>query len=119
MIGVRVRLAMAVLPLFTAGCASNRYVRKNGGAPVYEVQFVHQCSAYSGRVWIDDEYNNRHKIDVKARFMGSRPLKLKLPGGPHTFHAEFREPANIQVQTGSFVVREAGATFRMCASSRP
>ncbi len=95
-------------------CVSNHYVKKNGGAPQYDVIFVNNCSRATGVLYLDDEYRNRRKIDVKARHLiAGRPRTFRIPGGPHTYHVEFNEVDGIRVMEGSFVV-ESASRLRMC-----
>lgn len=110
---VRGGLSGVALVLLASACASNRYVSKNGGAPQVEIRVVNNCSGITGRLYIDDEYRNKHKIDVKPRSVGSRPRTMRLPAGPHRYHVEFREFDVIKYHEGTFNVIEP-ATFRMC-----
>jgi hypothetical protein len=115
MIGVRARLACAMLLPLLSGCVTtNHYVKKNRGAPEYEIRIVNNCSPATAVLYLDDEYRNRRKIDVKARRIAANsPRTFRIPGGPHTYHVEFNELNGIRVREGSFVV-EAAATYRMC-----
>lgn len=110
---VRGVLGGVVLVLLASACASNRYVSKNGGAPQFEIRVVNNCSRFTGRLYIDDEYRNKHKIDVKPRSVGSRPRTMRLPAGPHRYYVEFREFDVIKYHEGTFNV-SGPATFRMC-----
>ncbi len=113
MLRIRGTVLGCALALIGVGCASNRYVHKNGGAPVYDVGFRNNCSQYTAFLWFDDEYQNRRKIDVKARRVGTRVQRFKVPGGSHTFHAEWREVGGTRTHTGTFVVRRS-EVFDMC-----
>jgi hypothetical protein len=109
----RVVLVGLALLIFASACASNRYVHKNGGAPLHEVRFVNTCSRFTGRLYIDDEYRNKHKIDVKSRAIGSRPYTMRLAAGSHRFYVEFREFESIKFKEGTFLVR-GPSIFEMC-----
>ena len=106
-------LIAMVLVTTVSACASNRYVSKNGGAPEYEIRVVNNCSRFTGRLYIDEEYRNKHKIDVKPRSVGTKPRAMRLPAGFHRYYVEFREFEGIRYHEGSFTVR-GPATFRMC-----
>lgn len=101
-----------VLVLVTACFSSGRYLYGRGG-PEYDVIIVNNCSRFTAQLYLDDEYRNRQKIDVKVRSVGSKPRTMRLPAGRHTYHAEFREFDNIKVREGSFVVR-GPARYEMC-----
>ena len=95
---------MAVV-LLTAGCmSSGRYLYGRGG-PEYDVTIVNNCSRFTAQLYLDDEYRNRNKIDVKVRAIGSKPRTMRLPAGRHTYHVEFKEWDAIKIHEGSFVVR--------------
>lgn len=106
------RTRIALLCLVVTACSSNRYLHGRGG-PEYDVTIVNNCSVYTARLYLDDEYRNRRKIDVRWHGIGTKPRTMRLPAGPHTYHAEFHELENIKVREGSFVVR-GPSTFRMC-----
>jgi hypothetical protein len=106
-------LVCAALAMLGAACGSNRYIAKNGGAPLYEVSFINTCSRFTGRLYLDEERQNRRKIDVKARAVGSRPYTMRLAAGPHRYYVEFREFEETKFKEGTFVV--TGPTrFSMC-----
>lgn len=99
--------------LLTTGCfSSGRYLYGRGG-PEYDVTIVNNCSRFTARLYLDDEYRNRQKIDVKPRPVGSKPRSMRLPAGRHTYHVEFNEFDAIKIHEGSFVVR-GPSRFEMC-----
>ena len=111
---MRAILALALLLTTASGCVSNHYVRKNGGAPLYEVRIINNCSAATGVMYLDDEYRNRRKIDVKPRrIIANRPQTYRIPGGRHTYRVEFDEVASTRVMEGAFIVEES-SILRLC-----
>ena len=102
----------ALVVVALTACSSNRYLRGRGG-PEFDVTIVNNCSRFTARLYLDDEYRNRMKIDVRSRGIGSTPRTFRLPAGPHTYHAEFHEFDNIKIREGSFVVR-GPSRFSMC-----
>ena len=112
--GVRQGMIGTLLMFGAIGCVSNHYVKKNGGAPQYDVIFLNNCSRATGVLYLDDEYRNRRKIDVKARrLVADQPRTFRIPGGRHTYHVEFSEVGGTRVMEGSFVV-ESASRLRMC-----
>lgn len=109
----RGRVHIALLLLIVSACSSNRYVRGHGSAPEYDVTIVNNCSRFTARLYLDDEYRNRHKIDVRSRPVGTKPRTMRLPAGRHTYHVEFHEFDNIKLHEGSFVVT-GPARYMMC-----
>lgn len=94
--------------LFVANsCASNRYVTNRDGR-MFDVTLVNTCTRYIVRVYIDDEWQNRRKIDVKPRAVGSQPRTFQIPEGRHFYHAEWNDDTEIQIREGSFTVTRAG-----------
>lgn len=105
----------AVLLTALAGCfASSRYINKNGGAPIYSVTMVNNCSRFTARLYIDEEWRNRHKIDVKPHYVGSKPRTMRLPAGRHAYYIEFHEFEEIKIRQGSFRVQRDGQVLEMC-----
>lgn len=110
---VRAGMVAVTLAVLTSACTTTHYVNKNGGAPMHNVTFVNTCSRFTGLLYLDNEYQNRRKIDVKPRAVGSRPYTMKLAEGPHRYHVEFREFEETKFKDGSFMVR-GPSRFEMC-----
>jgi len=108
----RAVLLFAALSFVASACASNRYVANRDGR-IYDVTLVNSCSPYTVRVWIDDEWSNRRKIDVKPRTVGTRPQTFPIPEGRHFYHAEWGVPGGTQINEGSFMVTGPGR-MRIC-----
>jgi hypothetical protein len=111
----RREVAGAVVLLCAAtACASGRYINKNGGAPIYDVTMVNNCSRFTARLYIDEEYRNRRKIDVKPHPVGSKPRTMRLPAGVHSYYIEFHEFEEIKIRQGTFTIRRDGQVLEMC-----
>ena len=74
---------------------------------------MNRCSPLTVRVWIDDEWRNRRKIDVKARSVGTRPQTFPIPEGRHFYHAEWGTSSGMEIREGSFTVTGPGR-MRIC-----
>ena len=112
---VRAVAGGAVLLAAMTGCfGGTRYINKNGGAPLYSVTMVNNCSRFTARLYIDDEYRNRHKIDVKPHPVGSKPRTMRLPAGTHAYYIEFHEFEEIKIRQGTFRVQRDGQVLEMC-----
>jgi hypothetical protein len=103
----RAVLLVVALLFVSNACASNRYVTNRDGR-IFDVTLVNSCSPYTVRVWIDDEWQNRRKIDVKARVVGTRPQTFPIPEGRHFYHAEWGVPGGTEIREGSFNVSGSG-----------
>lgn len=102
------------LVLVATACASGRYINKNGGAPQYSVTMVNNCSRFTARLYIDEEWRNRHKIDVKPHPVGTKPRTMRLPAGRHAYYIEFHEFEEIKIRQGTFTVVREGQRLEMC-----
>jgi hypothetical protein len=112
-LNLRVVAPCLLLSMAASACASNRYVSKNRGAPEYDVTIVNNCTRLTVKLWFDNEYRSRHKIDVRARRIAGRPETYRLPAGKHSYHLEWDDVSAIRVREGTFVVQGV-ETFSMC-----
>ena len=109
-------LLLGVLLASGAGCTTKRFITTTRGAPVHVVTFVNACREPMMHIYLDLEYENKERPDVRPRrIKRGESSAFRLTAGRHLYVAElFTASGDISSVTQQFQVNR-DITIRVCA----
>lgn len=109
-------LLLGVLLVSVAGCTTKRFITTTRGAPVHVVTFVNNCREPMVHIFLDLEYENKERPDVRPRrIKRGESSTFRLSAGRHMYVAElFSANGDITSVTQPFQLNR-DVTIRVCA----
>ena len=99
-----------------AGCTTKRFITTTRGAPLHVVTFVNACREPMAHIFLDLEYENKERPDVRPRrIKRGESSTFRLTAGRHQYVAEiFSASGEIVSVTRPFLL-DRDVTIRVCA----
>lgn len=98
------------------GCTTKRFITTTRGAPLHVVTFVNSCREPMAHIFLDLEYENKERPDVRPRrIKRGESSAFRLTAGRHLYVAEiFSASGEIVSVTQPFQLSR-DVTIRVCA----